>query len=824
MAVPLAQFVAQLGAAGVMTPAEIQAFQEGLPPEKLAADDAQEFARELVRQRKLTAYQATAVYRNKGSSLVLGNYTVLDKLGQGGMGTVFKAELRRMKRIVALKVMSHAAMKSPDAVKRFLREVEAAARLTHPNIVAAHDANEANGIHFLVMEYVEGIDLAALVKKHGPLPIDKAVHCILQAARGLAHAHAEGVIHRDIKPANLLLDKSGTVKILDMGLARLDDADGRHAELTQTGAVMGTVDYMAPEQALSTKSATAKADMYSLGISLWYLLAGKAAYSGETLMAKLLAHREQAIPSLSSARDDVPAELDAVFRRMVAKHPDDRYPSMAAVVADLEACLAGGIVAATTFSSELSAESPPDETWTIGSRDSAVQDFLQAISPATGPTNVRTKHEARSGEDTFSAGAAGSTQQSRARSAAPTVLRKLPVRPQSLIAGSFAAALIGVVCVWLLPGKKSPSTKSGETVLDRKSTSGQPDTATADNPTEPGQKRGWHGWPADAPPPAIAPFSGRNALQHQEAWARFLRAPVEQTNGLGMKFRLIPPGEFKMGLTDKQFQGMGRLPGASSGFIDSAKPQHLVRLTQPCYMGVREVCYGDFVGLMNRMPGNVPREDWMTDSTPITRGASWYDAVEFCNALSAREGLLPNYRIDGDDAELLAGGNGYRLPTEAEWEFACRAGTETVWFYGLDPQDHLKNPDSGRRTHSQYVHGAGSGSESADMQSNPFGLLGMYAGADEWCWDGFVSYSAFVLAPGEVMENPVGPPSARSRVKRGGASWSGGGSDLNSISSVARGRGEPNSSGVWSGLGRIVLNIPTQGLGQSSESRGEKPR
>lgn len=379
MPINLDQFVQQLTACELMAAQEVAAFREALP-EGRKPGGAEQLAKDLVRQKKITAYQASAILQGKGQGLNLGNYLVLDKLGEGGMGMVLKAHHRRMNRVVALKVLTPALVKKADALKRFLREVQAAAKLNHPHIVAALDADEARGIHFLVMEFVEGTDLAALVKKSGPLPVDKAVACILQAARGLEYAHEKGVIHRDIKPANLLLDRSGTIKILDMGLARIDaGGESQHTELTSTGAIMGTVDYMSPEQALNTKHADQRADIYSLGISLWYLLTGKPAYPGQSLMEKLLAHREQPIPSLSAARPDVPAALNFVFRKMVAKQPEDRYQSMAEVSAALE-------------SGQTADASPPSLPSAPGD-DTKLSEFLRGLQEKSNARGVATQGE-----------------------------------------------------------------------------------------------------------------------------------------------------------------------------------------------------------------------------------------------------------------------------------------------------------------------------------------------------------------------------------------------------------------------------------------------
>jgi serine/threonine protein kinase len=305
------------------------------------SEDGQSFAIALVNDLKLTRFQANVLIEGHDHPLILDRYLILDELGAGGMGVVYKALHRKMDRIVALKILPKAAVDTPDKVKRFQREVEAVAKLEHPNIVTAHDAHTSKGIHYLVMSYVDGSDLAAIVRKQGVLSAKRAVNCVAQAARGLAHAHDMGIIHRDIKPGNLLLDKQDVVHVLDLGLARIDDlgieSDKEVSDdLTHPGMVMGTIAYLAPEQALDTHSADARSDIYSLGCTLFYLLTGEAPYPRETVMKTLLAHREEAIPDLSSKRVEVPKELNAIFQKMVSKSPEDRFQNMGEVMTALE--------------------------------------------------------------------------------------------------------------------------------------------------------------------------------------------------------------------------------------------------------------------------------------------------------------------------------------------------------------------------------------------------------------------------------------------------------------------------------------------------------
>jgi serine/threonine protein kinase len=334
------QFLRRLSESGLLGAEEVDALRETAGIEE-SGDDAS-LSRQLVQSGKLTEYQARRLHEGDVRGLVLGDYTVLDRIGGGGMGEVYRARHKHLDRVVAVKVIRPDALESPDAVERFHREATTAAKLNHTNIVMIHDAGDHDGTHYLVMEYVEGDDLATLVANQQRLPVEVAVDYIRQAAAGLEAAHRQAVIHRDIKPANLLVDQQGTVKVLDMGLARVLDKGGpvdvttRH--LTQTGQVMGTVDYMAPEQAEDTRQADERSDIYALGCTLYVLLTGAPPYDADSLVKVLIAHREAAVPPLREKRDDVPESLDAVYQKMLAKRPADRYQSMGEVIQALTAC------------------------------------------------------------------------------------------------------------------------------------------------------------------------------------------------------------------------------------------------------------------------------------------------------------------------------------------------------------------------------------------------------------------------------------------------------------------------------------------------------
>jgi serine/threonine protein kinase len=301
--------------------------------------DARALARELLQRGWLTPYQINNLVAGNGCTLLLGQYVLLERLGEGGMGQVLKARHQRLERLVALKLIRKERLTGRDAVQRFQREARAAARLSHPNLVTVYDADEVGGTHFFAMEYVEGTDLAKLVRKQGPLPVREACEYIRQAALGLQHAHEQGLVHRDIKPANLMLTTKGVVKVLDLGLARLAttaESSDPTDPVTHEGAVMGTPDYMAPEQATDSHAVDIRADLYSLGCTLHYLLTGKPPFPGGTLTDKLMRHQMHSPPRVETLRTDVPSGLAAIVARLLAKQPTERYEMPAQLALALE--------------------------------------------------------------------------------------------------------------------------------------------------------------------------------------------------------------------------------------------------------------------------------------------------------------------------------------------------------------------------------------------------------------------------------------------------------------------------------------------------------
>lgn len=639
----------------------------------------------------------------------LGPYRILNCVGRGGMGIVFRAIDPKLQRVVAIKVLAPESATDPMARQRFEREARSAAAVSHPHCVVIHAVYETHQPPYLVMEFIQGKTLADKIAAQGALSVKEILRIGAQIAEGLAAAHKQGLIHRDMKPANVLLENGvERAKVADFGLAKtMDDVT-----MTRTGDFSGTPQFMSPEQA-SGGLVDHRTDLFSLGAILYTMCTGRPPFRAENPLATLKRICEDTPRPIKRVNPEVPDWLSAIVDRLLAKSPADRFQTAAEVVALLQKHLA----------------------------------MIQAGSNAARPAR----------ETRF-----WTTESLRQR-------WLWPILAFGLLAG------IGVLAYFASTRTQRDAARLPEGMNDSpRPALGGTLPQTGANGRVAGEGKGWQEWPAEAPKPAIAPFDAAQAKKHQEHWAAYLKIPVEYENSIGMKFVLIPPGEFTMGSTPAELEEGLQIAGEVTLWQECVKsegPQHKVILTQPIYLGLYEVTQAQYEKVMGTNPshfapmgmGKEVVAGLDTTDHPVEM-VSWNDAAEFCAKLSRTEQLKPFYFRAGETVTLLAG-TGYRLPTEAEWEFACRAGTTTKFWTG-DKDDTLAlaawlRPNSGGQTHKV-----------GELKGNSFGLFDINGNVWEWVQDGWErnDYAQFQDQP---AIDPRGPLSDHvQRVIRGGH-WDG---------------------------------------------------
>ncbi|MHC5536754.1 bifunctional serine/threonine-protein kinase/formylglycine-generating enzyme family protein [Singulisphaera rosea] len=671
----------------------------------------------------------------------LGHYEITHVLGRGAFGIVLKAFDEKLHRVVAIKVLLPEIAATSPARKRFLREARSAAAVRHEHVVNIHAVEELP-LPYLVMEYIPGLTLQQRLKAKGPLDVVDALRLGMQIAEGLAAAAAKGLIHRDIKPGNILLEEGipERVKITDFGLARASD----DASLTQSGLIVGTPMYMAPEQALG-KVLDPRADLFSLGSVLYQMVSGRQPFRASSTMAVLKRVVEDTPRPIRDIIPETPQWLCVIIAKLHAKDPDDRYVSAAEVADLLRDCLVElqhgriPVVEAPATATNLSLVPPHDTS---------------SLAPARRSRHPRLKIAAIF--LVFLTGL-GITEATGVTKLIPTVIRwtdgsgTLVVETDDPDVGvtidgkAVSIRGAGVEEFSLRPGKYHiAALKDGRAVKQelvtitrhRRSLVRISLDSAATRPRE-----RWHGWPADAPIPAIAPFDSGQAEQYQEEWAAYLNVPVEFTNTLGMRFRLIPPGKFLMGRSNATTEQLLAAPELSDlpewlkAEIRADPPERTVTIREPFYLGVHEVTQGQFRRF-------VAAEQYKTIAERRGGGLIW-SGSEFVQAPEciwnnpkyATDDALPvGFLHLGDAKEFctwMSGEDGvsYAIPTEAQWEFSCRAGTTTLWNFGDSPQ-LIRDFAWTRLNSSNTLHPVGK------LKANPFGLFDMHGNAMELAFDG----------------------------------------------------------------------------------------
>jgi formylglycine-generating enzyme required for sulfatase activity/serine/threonine protein kinase len=661
-------------------------------------DTPRPLAQALMRDGLVTRYQAEQLLMGRWRNFTIGGkYRVLERLGYGGSASVFLCEHLAMRRLVALKVLPTANANDPDLLARFYREARAVAQLNHPNIVAAFDVDQADKLHFLVTEFVDGPSLDHLVSRRGRLGVADACQYISQAARGLQHAHEAGLVHRDIKPHNLLVDRTGTLKILDMGLALMFHEDAGSLTMGKDfRMLLGTIDYLPPEQAVDSHAVDIRADIYSLGATLYHILASHAMFPEGTVRQKLTWHQMRKPKPLNEVREDVSVGLAKVVARMLEKEPEARYQTPAEVEEALAKWAIGTISPPTE--EEMPRLSPAAQR-VVSSTTTMIR-----RTPATSTSSLRVVTR---GDQAWWLRAVPASRRPAASAAAARLRGWVRRQPRWVpTAAAAAASLLILAGGWTVLMGASRNAPGGTALAEVRPAASPPNveaSAASSAPRRPAPK-------AIEPKAAVA-VSGPAA------------------NSIGMKFASVPAGEFLMGASDSD-------KDAGAG----ERPQKKVRVAKPFEMGATEVTVAQFRAFVEAtgyetdaeasgLGGLVwdgakggfrrdPKITWhrplggeeSTDEQPVTQ-VTWADAVKFCEWLSKKEGIA------------------YRLPTEEQWEYACRAGTTTRWFSGDDPSS-LDQYAWYPANFAGMIHPVG------QKKPNPFGLYDMHGNVSEWCRDG----------------------------------------------------------------------------------------
>jgi len=607
------------------------------------------------------------------------------------------------------------------------------------------------------MEYIDGEDLAKMVKSRGPLPVVHACYFIYQAALGLQHAHERGMVHRDIKPANLIFateGKKGVVKVLDFGLAKVTSEGQTDSGLTREGQMLGTPDYIAPEQIRDAQSADIRADIYSLGCTFYHLLTGGPPFRGDHLWDLYQAHFSMEAGPLNLVRPEVPVELAAVVAKMMAKQAGRRFQTPGEVARALTPFFKKGSVAVKEANPEKYQAGQPDAK--EATPDALSMPPRPAMErPPASVSEVRKPSPTEPGWILEGLIDLGETQPRServldhpppvaARAASRRILQfwsttvekvsGLGPRARWSTAGVLLLGFVvaGVVVFRTRELLKDDGTESSRTAKKKARQDASPAVETAS-------------------------------------------APASINNSIGMTLNLIPAGEFVMGSPDDAIEAR-----------KDEKPSHRVRISKPFYLGVCEVTQAQYEAVMGNNPScfaaNGKFKDRVagqsTDWYPV-ENVSWLDAIQFCNKLSEKERRKPFYEIEGNYISVPDwSGPGYRLPTEAEWEYACRANASTPTRFSFgDNAVELGGYGWFDGTSERRTHPVG------QKWPNGFGLHDTHGNVWEWCWDwygeGYYNQSA--------TADPTGPGGTQDRVLRGGG-WYGG---PGSVRSASRGHRVP---------------------------------